>query len=1031
MSSFFRFGVLLIASLFFTFGPTYSSFISNPSDNSNIVAGDSTFISDATFSGDLTLGATRTLTVNDSLIINENAGGGTFRVEGSTDANLIYMDAANNRIGIGTANPSTKLDVSGTANISGALSIGGFAMASGASPNYVLTSNGSGVGTWQANTATDTDWDLSSGDLTTNAAVTGNVGIGVPTPASKLDVAGDINTSGQMIAAVGSAAAPAQTYAGDTGTGTYRSTYGVTGRGIGVSAYGSGIFSVMTGSSNASNSPVRAFLGAATGNRLTSFVIDAPGTGAATVESEYYVSALSANEIGYAVRESGKTASVGGVYDGTNRGGLSYSTRDVSGQTYKGIGLYANGGVELLKAVTHPSVSTRHAYIDVFEGLQNHPNSDNNTYFTIHAPDDDASRGHLIIEGDIEIRGGSPGVSRVLTSNASGLATWQTIEAITGSGNTGAAPVTKWTDGVNSNIRPADLNDYVSIGTQNAGARLRIEHPGVATNAHIYLSDSLQGGNYDQIIDFGNIWYLGHDEDVTSGNTSGLFKIGNSTNFTDQSNFTFALSSAGRLGLGVEPSDHQLEAAFPGTQSSNIPIFSLSNANKTTGHVSMVFNKGGVDTFSLGLNGDTNDYDFQINNGATLDASPSFVIDRTTGNIGVANASPSTALDIVGTVTMTDLDVNGAADISGTATVGGFTMASGASSNYVLTSNGSGVGTWQAASLSGDGSSITNINASNIATGTLTDGRLTNNVALLNRSGQVFSQTNTFSQLLTVSSGLSSGGDITMGLGDRVGYSGNNGMTTISTGTSLDSGYKMRFNINANSSNSDPDFVWSSGEEGFAAGGTELMSLNEDGDLKLRSQSPASDEYACAGAAGSIRYNVSLAQMEFCDGTAWVDFGNKISEHYRRAFASSTTYTGNLGGIDGADAICQSLANKADLGGRWMAWLSSSKRSMNDFIARTANYKLLGSTPPIINATNLYSLASAINRDEDGNSIASSSAWTGTSASGSVDGTNTCSDWTSTSGSARVGSTAGTGSTWTYNATATCGNSYRIYCFEI
>jgi trimeric autotransporter adhesin len=47
-------------------------------------------------------------------------------------------------------------------------------------------------------------------------------------------------------------------------------------------------------------------------------------------------------------------------------------------------------------------------------------------------------------------------------------------------------------------------------------------------------------------------------------------------------------------------------------------------------------------------------------------------------------------------------------------------------------------------SFTGDGSGLTNLNATNVATGTLNDGRLSSNVALLNRTGQSFSGDNTF-----------------------------------------------------------------------------------------------------------------------------------------------------------------------------------------------------------------------------------------------------------------------------------------------
>jgi hypothetical protein len=44
----------------------------------------------------------------------------------------------------------------------------------------------------------------------------------------------------------------------------------------------------------------------------------------------------------------------------------------------------------------------------------------------------------------------------------------------------------------------------------------------------------------------------------------------------------------------------------------------------------------------------------------------------------------------------------------------------------------------------------------------------------------------------------------------------------------------------------------------------------------------------------------------------------------RIVFISSTTYNGNLGGLAGADSLCQGLANNAGLTGLFKAWLSTS-----------------------------------------------------------------------------------------------------------
>jgi hypothetical protein len=49
-----------------------------------------------------------------NLVINEIGAVFNMRVEGDADANLFVTDATNDRIGVGTASPATKLDVNGT-----------------------------------------------------------------------------------------------------------------------------------------------------------------------------------------------------------------------------------------------------------------------------------------------------------------------------------------------------------------------------------------------------------------------------------------------------------------------------------------------------------------------------------------------------------------------------------------------------------------------------------------------------------------------------------------------------------------------------------------------------------------------------------------------------------------------------------------------------------------------------------------------------------------------------------------------------
>ncbi len=129
---------------------------------------------------------------------------------------------------------------------------------------------------------------------------------------------------------------------------------------------------------------------------------------------------------------------------------------------------------------------------------------------------------------------------------------------------------------------------------------------------------------------------------------------------------------------------------------------------------------------------------------------------------------------------------------------------------------------------------------------------------------------------------------------------------------------------------------------------------------------------------------------------------SSVPEQKNLVFVTSTSYSGNLGGLSGADNKCRELAISAGLQGTYKAWLSYTVTSAKSRISHS-NYpyvNVIGET--IANNWNDLtdgSLDNSINIDETGKRLtANVGAWTGTTSDGSisnVSGINdNCNSWT-------------------------------------
>ena len=196
-----------------------------------------------------------------------------------------------------------------------------------------------------------------------------------------------------------------------------------------------------------------------------------------------------------------------------------------------------------------------------------------------------------------------------------------------------------------------------------------------------------------------------------------------------------------------------------------------------------------------------------------------------------------------------------------------------------------------------------------------------------------------------------------------------------------------------------------------------------------------------------------------CDGNpANGCYGTTTCPSFRYAFVTSQIYSGNMGGLAGADVICQTHADQANLGGIFKAWLSDSVQAPADRFTHPAEAYVRVDlvpiangyadlvNPPHLNPINLTELGTtpplAVSPTNQPCLDGTTRVWTGTSWNGLAVtyGAPPCGDWTSStlSGSFLAGNWTAVASTWTHNCGQIpspmfpphCSSMAPLYCFQ-
>ncbi len=155
-----------------------------------------------------------------------------------------------------------------------------------------------------------------------------------------------------------------------------------------------------------------------------------------------------------------------------------------------------------------------------------------------------------------------------------------------------------------------------------------------------------------------------------------------------------------------------------------------------------------------------------------------------------------------------------------------------------------------------------------------------------------------------------------------------------------------------------------------------------------------------------------------------------------KVFLTDQSFTGDLGGLDGADAKCMTEANDARV---YRAWLHDGVEGpLERFTPTNRAYVLDEDIVVAENFDQLMGMLDApIDREYSGmwpdnlpGQSCVTAVWTNVEP-GIQGGTEHCMGWTSEApGPGRTGYWTSIGETWTSACTADCAETYRLYCFE-
>ncbi len=210
------------------------------------------------------------------------------------------------------------------------------------------------------------------------------------------------------------------------------------------------------------------------------------------------------------------------------------------------------------------------------------------------------------------------------------------------------------------------------------------------------------------------------------------------------------------------------------------------------------------------------------------------------------------------------------------------------------------------------------------------------------------------------------------------------------------------------------------------------------GEVKSNGETDASSQVADASVSDA---NVNDASVEPADAGPdagpTCPLGAICEANVNYAFVTSTQRPANeYGGLSGADAICNDLAQAAGLPGQYVAWMSSSTEDARDRLTTASGWIRTDGRPFALSRGGLIGgqIIHPLNLDESGvtrNGDVATATTTDGRSRATGDAESACEDWSGGGGPYDLGRSSETSSLWTDYDEGNCSNDAHLYCLGI